>query len=92
MILQLLVRTVTSSSERGLPDSRASKLPEEHRIPFALGLTRAQIWLRACSIGNAIRSLTWLASKQPLGWPGGRLSAEVKFREKTVDSSKRVQL
>ena len=64
MILQLLVRTVTSSSERGLPDSRASKLPEEHRIPFALGLTRAQIWLRAGSIWNAIMSLTWLASKQ----------------------------
>jgi hypothetical protein len=63
MILQLLVRTVTSSSERGLPDSRASKLPEEHRIPF-VGLTRAQIWLQACSIGNAIMSLTWLASKQ----------------------------
>jgi hypothetical protein len=40
MILQLLVRTVTSSSERGLPDSRASKLPEEHRIPFALGLNK----------------------------------------------------
>jgi hypothetical protein len=83
MILQLLVRTVTSSSERGLPDSRASKLPEEHTEFLSRWvLTRAQIWLRACSIGNAIMSLTWLATKQRQGRPGGRLSAQVRFREK----------